>query len=362
MYPQKLNEGNMPQIKLSELAKQINGSKIANTQIPDDVIVDKIVALSPGEKNSLSFLSHKKMLSEAKKTFSSVILTTEEFANELSIPCLVVSNPELSLAEILNLLYPPYVPSGKISSSAIIHPSAKLGAGVTIGEFVVVGENSVIGANTYLEDGVKISRNVIIGENSHIGPNSSIQHGVIIGKRFICSGNCSIGGDGFKFVTEKGKHHKIPQVGGVRIGDDVEIGSLCTIDRGGLEDTIIGDGCKFDNMVHVAHNCILGKNIIIAGQSGVAGSTTVEDDVIIGGACAVSDHLHVPAGTILAGGSSLRNSPKKKEIFVGWDYGLTFAEFQKVRVNIHNLVNFQKWAKRIKELEKHAGIKIEEKD
>lgn len=215
----------MPQIKLSELAKQINGSKIANTQIPDDVIVDKIVTLSPGEKDSLSFLSHKKMLSEAKKTFSSVILTTEEFAKELSIPCLVVSNPELSLAEILNLLYPPYVPSGKISSSAIIHPTAKLGAGVTIGEFVVVGENSVIGANTYLEDGVKISRNVIIGENSHIGPNSSIQYGVIIGKRFICSGNCSIG----------------------------------------------GDGCKFDNMVHVAHNCILGKNIIIAGQSGVAG-------------------------------------------------------------------------------------------
>lgn len=168
----------MPQIKLSELAKKINESKIVNTQIPDELVVNKIATLSPGEKNSLSFLSHKKMLSEAKKTLSSVILTTEEFAKELSIPCIVVSNPELSLAEVLNLLYPPYV----------------------------------------------------------------------------------------------------------------------------------------------------------------------------------------PAGTILAGGSSLRNSPKKKEIFVGWDYGLTFAEFQKVHVNIHNLVNFQKWAKRIKELEKHAGIKIEEKD
>lgn len=204
----------------------------------------------------------------------------------------------------------------------------------------------------------KISRNVIIEENSHIGPNSSIQYGVIIGKRLICSGNCSIVGDGFKFVTEKGKHHKIPQVGGVRIDDDVEIGSLCTINRGDLEDTItiIGGGYKFDNMVHVTHNCILRKNIIIAGQGGVAGSTTVEDDVIISSACAVSDHLHVPAGTILAGGSSLRNFPKKKEIFVGWDYGLTFAEFQKV------CVNFQKWAKRIKELEKHAGIKIEGKD
>ncbi|EMG24332.1 UDP-3-O-[3-hydroxymyristoyl] glucosamine N-acyltransferase LpxD [Leptospira interrogans serovar Copenhageni str. LT2050] len=140
VYPQKLNEGNMPQIKLSELAKKINESKIVNTQIPDEVVVNKIATLSPGEKNSLSFLSHKKMLSEAKKTLSSVILTTEEFAKELSIPCIVVSNPELSLAEVLNLLYPPYVPAGKISSSAIIHPTAKLGVGVTIGEFVVVGE------------------------------------------------------------------------------------------------------------------------------------------------------------------------------------------------------------------------------
>ncbi|EMN51063.1 UDP-3-O-[3-hydroxymyristoyl] glucosamine N-acyltransferase LpxD [Leptospira interrogans str. L1207] len=109
VYPQKLNEGNMPQIKLSELAKKINESKIVNTQIPDEVVVNKIATLSPGEKNSLSFLSHKKMLSEAKKTLSSVILTTEEFAKELSIPCIVVSNPELSLTEVLNLLYPPFL-------------------------------------------------------------------------------------------------------------------------------------------------------------------------------------------------------------------------------------------------------------
>ncbi|RHX82396.1 UDP-3-O-(3-hydroxymyristoyl)glucosamine N-acyltransferase [Leptospira yasudae] len=352
----------MPQITLLDLAKKISGSKIVNTQSPESILIDKVATLSPGAKGSISFLSNKKMLSEARKTLSSVVLTTEEFSREISLPCLVVSNPELSLAEVLNVLYPPYVPSGKISSTALIHPSAKLGPAVTVGEYVVIGENSVIGANTYLEDGVKISRNVTIGEGSHIGPNSSIQHGVIIGKRFICSGNCSIGGDGFKFVTVNGTHTKIPQVGGVIIGDDVEMGSLCAVDRGGLEDTVIGNGCKFDNMVHVAHNCVLGKNIIIAGQSGVAGSTIVEDDVIIGGACAVADHLHVPAGTIIAGGTSLRNSPKKKDIFVGWDYGLTFPEFQKVRVNIHNLVNFQKWAKRIKELEKHAGIKIEEKD
>ncbi|RHX87796.1 UDP-3-O-(3-hydroxymyristoyl)glucosamine N-acyltransferase [Leptospira stimsonii] len=350
----------MPQFTLSDLAKKISGSKIANSEKPETILIENVSPLTPGVPNSISFLSNKKMLSEVKNSLSSVILTTEEFSKEITLPCLIVSNPELSLVELLNAIYPPYVPSGKISSTASIHPSAKIGAGVTVGEFVVIGENSIIGANTYLEDGVKISRNVTIGEDSHIGPNSSIQHGVVIGKRFICSGNCSIGGDGYKFVTVNGKHHKIPHVGTVRIGNDVEIGSLCTIDRGGLEDTIIGDGCKFDNMVHVAHNCILGKNIIIAGQSGVAGSTTVEDDVIIGGACAVSDHLHVPKGTILGGGSSLRTSPKKKEIFVGWDYGLTFAEFQKVRVNIHNLVNFQKWAKRIKTLEKLSGIQIEE--
>ena len=140
-------------------------------------------------------------------------------------------------------------------------------------------------------------------------------------------------------MASGGIHHKIPQVGKVLIGNDVEIGSNCTVDRGGLADTIIGSGCKFDNMVHIAHNVIIGNNVIIAGQSGVAGSTTIGNGVIIGG-----------------GGTGMRTSPKKPDVYIGWDWGMTFAEFQKARVNIKHLVTFNKWASRIKEIEKKIGI------
>ncbi|WP_367898162.1 UDP-3-O-(3-hydroxymyristoyl)glucosamine N-acyltransferase [Leptospira sp. WS58.C1] len=350
----------MARYTLEELASKISGAKIENCADPKKVQVESVSPVNPGVANSISFLANKKMLNEAKKTASSIVLTTSEFAKELEVPCLVVDKPELILAQVLDLIYPPHKFENKVETNAFVHPRAKIGKNCYIGNFASVAEDAEIGDNVILEDGVRIGRGAKIGEGSHIGPNNVIHHGVIIGKRFRSFGNCTVGGDGFRFVFANGKHNKIPQVGTVIVGDDVEMGSNSAIDRGGLENTIIGDGCKFDNLVHIGHNCVLGKNVVIAGYTGIAGSTTIGDNVTIGGGCGVADHIGIPSGTIVGGGTSVRNTLSKPDIYVGWDYGLTFPEFQKLRVNIKNVVNFQKWARRIKALESKLGISSEE--
>jgi UDP-3-O-[3-hydroxymyristoyl] glucosamine N-acyltransferase len=346
-------------MNLKQISELIPGSKIHNCEKPETVQFDKVKNLSDADKSSLSFISSKNHTKEALDSKAICILTTEELSSKFTIPLLLVENVEIEIGKILDVFFPKPIPKGIVGQYVAIHSTSRIAERTDIGNFVSIGENSSIGKNTILEDGVRIGKNVTIGENARIGMNTVIYDDTIIGKNFIVFGNCTFGGDGFKFVTLNEIHHKIPQVGRVIIGDDVEIGSNCTIDRGGVEDTTIGNGCKIDNMVHIAHNCKIGNNVIIAGQSGVAGSCIIEDDVIIGGGCCISDHLFLPKGTIVAGGTGLRNSPKDSGIYVGWDWGFTFAEYQKVRVNIKQLIHLHKHLARIKNIEKKLGIENE---
>lgn len=344
---------------LLELAKLTN-AEIRNTTAPETIRIESVKPADADAADFLCFAASKAYANAAKHSKAAAILCSEESAGEFSAPILVVKHVETALAQILGTLYPPRQPDGSISPHAVVHPTAVIGRNTTIGHFVTVGANSRIGENCILEDGVKISHDVIIGDNARIGMNCVFSHGVRIGKNFTVFGNSTFGGDGFGFVFANGGHLKIPQVGGVVIGDDVEVGSNCTVDRGALNDTIIGDGCKFDNMVHIAHNCIVGKHVIIAGQSGLAGSAVLGDNVLVGGACAISDHVTVPAETVVAGGTAVRNSPREKAVYVGWDWGFTFPEFQRMRSNMKKLVDFNKFAKRLRDAEKKLGIDSED--
>ncbi|MCE9500237.1 MAG: UDP-3-O-(3-hydroxymyristoyl)glucosamine N-acyltransferase, partial [Leptospira sp.] len=301
----------MTKLTLSEIHKLLPGSEIKNCKDPDSVIISCVSSLTQKKANSISFLSSKSHLKDALNSEASVILVNKELAAEnFKAAILVVENVELALIRLLNVIVPPLKPNGTVSSSAQIHPTAKIGENTNIGNFVSIGENSVIGKNSILENGVSIGNNVFVGDNARIGMNSAIHHGVQIGDNFTCFGNCTFGGDGFGFYAVNHIYTKIPQVGGLRIGNDVEFGANSCADRGALQDTLIGDGSKFDNLVHIGHNTVIGKNFIMAGCSGVAGSTTIGDNVIVGGHCAISDHLTVPSETIVAGGTGIRNSPK----------------------------------------------------
>ena len=183
-----------------------------------------------------------------------------------------------------------------LPASAAVGPHVSIGCGVVLGEDVVIHPGCVIGDD------------VSIGDGSHLYPNVTIYHGCRIGRRAILHSGAVIGADGFGFAPEGRQWIKIPQVGGVTIGDDVEIGANTTVDRGALDDTVIGDGCKIDNLVQVAHNCNIGPHSVLAGCTGIAGSVTLGEHCIVGGAGMISGHVTLAPGTTISGGSLVMKS------------------------------------------------------
>lgn len=347
---------------LKYISELISGQKIINCDDPENLWIESVSTLSQSKTNSISFISNRLNLRESKKSNSIAYIINFELYEKFTKPAIVVENAELSIIEVLNRFYPPRKSTGTIAKTAIIHPTVQLGKNVEIGEYAIIEENSTIGDNTIIMSNAYIGKNVNIGEDSKIGIGTIIYDEIKIGKRFISLGNTTIGADGFKLVQVKEKFIRVPQIGTVIIGDDVEVGANCTIDRGGLQDTIIGDGCKFDKQVHIAHNCILGKNVVVAGQSGVAGSAVLGDNVLVGGACAISDHLTIPAGTILAGGSAFRTSPKERELYVGWDINLPYGEFQKFRQNIKYLPTLNQQIEKIEYLAQKLDTQSNQKE
>jgi UDP-3-O-[3-hydroxymyristoyl] glucosamine N-acyltransferase len=196
-----------------------------------------------------------------------------------------------------------------IHPTAVVHPSAKVEEGVSIGPRATVAENARIGKTTWIAAGCAIGPGVEIGEACEIYPNVTVYPGTRIGNRVIVHAGAVLGSDGFGYVrTGEGAHPhtisayaKFPQIGALLIEDDVEIGANTTIDRGALETTRIGRGAKIDNLVHIGHNCQIGENVIIAAQAGFSGSIVVENNAVIGGQVGIGEHAHITEGVMLGG-------------------------------------------------------------
>jgi UDP-3-O-[3-hydroxymyristoyl] glucosamine N-acyltransferase len=191
-----------------------------------------------------------------------------------------------------------------VAPGASVHPTARLAEGVTIDPGAVVGAGAVIGAGTIVSANAVIGAGVKVGRNCTIGPNSSVTHSVL-GDRVIIHPGCHIGQDGFGYVPTQEGHIKVPQIGRVILGDDVEIGAGTSIDRGGIRDTVIGAGTKIDNLVQIGHNVVIGKNCIIVAQSGLSGSVTLEDNVVLAARVGIIPHIRIGKGAQLAARSTV---------------------------------------------------------
>jgi UDP-3-O-[3-hydroxymyristoyl] glucosamine N-acyltransferase len=230
---------------------------------------------------------------------------------------LLVKDPRLAFAQIGHLFYPPDALHAQTHASAQIHPSAIIGPGSEICAGAVIGCDARIGQRCYIESNAVIGEGVVIGDDCAIGGNTAISH-ALIGARVRIDANVSIGGPGFGFVPGPAGLMRVTQLGRVIIEDDVQIGGNCAIDRGTMDDTVIGAGTVIDNLVQVGHNVRIGRNCVLAGQAGIAGSTTLGDNVMVGGQAAISDHLTIGSNARIAGKSGVMRDVAENEIVGGY--------------------------------------------
>ncbi len=306
------NRGPFP---LGHLA-QVLGAGLATGADPALPVSDvcDITALAAGELCYALGPQHAARLAECPAAIC-IVSNALAGATPQGMALLLSDQPQAAFARATALFYPDAATAMWPVSETRIDPTARLDDGVRVSVGAVIGPGTHIGAGTVISANAVIGRGVCIGRNCHIGPGVTIAC-ALIGDRVAIQAGSRIGNDGFGFVPAAAALIKIPQLGRVIIQDDVEIGANCCIDRGALGDTVIGEGAKLDNLVHVAHNCRIGRYAILAGQVGFSGSVTIGDGVIMGGQVGIADHVTIGHGARLAAGSGVT-----RDLDGGQDYG-----------------------------------------
>lgn len=338
---------------LREIAEFISGELVGNGAIA----VKAIKGIEEAQEGDLSFLVSSKHEEALALSRASGFLVPKNIKNTHNRNVIKVEQPSIALSKVMEFILPESVahPRG-ISKSALISKGASLGTNVAIGPYVVIEDDAVIGDNTIIYPFVFIGKNTKIGQDCLIYPNVTIREDLTIGTRVVIHAGSIIGSDGFGYDTlADGTHIKIPQIGSVVIEDDVEIGACVTIDRARFAKTVIGKGTKIDNLVQIAHNVTLGPNCILAGQTGISGSSKLGRNVTLGGQVGVSDHINL-GDFVVAGGKTgiSRSFPSKTVLF-----GYPAKPADKAREIIASVGLLPKLFERVKALE--AKIKELEK-
>ncbi len=278
----------MPSVSVGEIVDLVAGQFAGDR----DRAILSVAALAQAKGDQLSFLSNRKYAAELATTKAGAILVPKNLEGN-DDRWIRVDDPYFAFARVMTRWFSNRPRPKGISPKAVVAASAKLGDNVALGHFAIIGDGVVIGNNVTIFQGVSIEAGSIIGDDCIIYPNVVIYDGTRIGHRCIIHSGVVIGSDGYGFATHGGKHHKIPQIGIVRIEDDVEIGAGSTIDRAALGETVIGEGTKIDNLVQIGHNVKVGKHCLLVSQVGIAGSTELGDYVAVAGQSGFSGHLKI---------------------------------------------------------------------
>jgi len=300
---------------LGDLADRLGGELDAGA--PRNMAITDLALLHDARETEIALFTDRRYRDAFNTTKAAVVVTRPGLVLDRPANCpilILVKEPRQALAELAWTFYPQtsealglpdQIGEAKIGADCRIAPSASIGKGAEIGDRTTIGANAVIGPG------------VVIGADCTIGPNTTISHSLIGDRVHIYSG-AIVGAQGFGFVPGKRGLRRVPQLGRVVIGNDVEFGANSTIDRGALGDTRIGDGSVVDNLVQIGHNVQVGRSCIICGQTGIAGSVTIEDGAIVGGACGIADHVVIGAGAQLAGGSGVIHDIPPGAIVAGY--------------------------------------------
>ncbi|HUA20184.1 MAG TPA: UDP-3-O-(3-hydroxymyristoyl)glucosamine N-acyltransferase [Bryobacteraceae bacterium] len=273
-------------------------------------------SLESAAPHEISFVGSRKAAAQAVQSAAGCLLVTKDFPPGRSV--IRVGDPRAGFAAVIGLLYPsaPVVPG--IHASAVIAPDAVIPASAEIGPHVTIGPGARIGERSRIGPGCAIGAGVRLGSDCRVHANVAIYANVAIGDRAVLHSGCVLGADGFGFVRAGDHYEKFPQIGRVEIGNDVEIGANTCIDRAALGVTHIGDGVKLDNLVHIGHNCRIGRNVVIAAQTGLSGGVIVEDDAVIGGQVGIGDKARIESGAVLGSGCGVLTSKIVRRGQVVW--------------------------------------------
>lgn len=342
---------------LKEIARLIEGEVIGN----DKSVITGVSGIKEALPGDITFLANSKYAPLLATTAASAIIVSRDTDVPASKTVVRTENPSLAFAKVISLLAPDEVKYHKgIHPTALLGKNVSLGKDVAIGPYTVVGDNARIGDKTVIYSACFIGQDTSIGNSTLIYPNVSVREHVTIGSRVIIHSGTVIGSDGFGFVTVSGTHHKIPQVGAVEIGDDVEIGANVTIDRARFNKTSIGRGTKIDNLVQIAHNVVIGENCLIVAQAGISGSTVIGNNVTLAGQAGLVGHITVGDGAIVTAQSGVSKSVPANTMVSGYP-ARPFNVTQKVNACAQNLPKLFDLVKELKakieELEKRLKDK-----
>lgn len=289
---------------LKQLAEHLGARLEGNAE----VVITACAALDDAGEGDICYVGSSKYIAGMKETSASAVIIREEMLVDSPVPALIVANPRAAYAQVLSLLYPEWRPQAGIESSAVIDPSAKIADSAYIGANVVIEANAVIAEDVRIDAGCVVGRDSRIGRATHLYSNVTVYHGCELGEYCILHSSTVIGADGFGFEFDQGEWVKIPQVGGVIIGNRVEIGACSAVDRGALNNTVIDDGVKLDNHVQIAHGVHVGEHTIMSRGVGIAGSTRIGKNCVFAGMTGVKDNIEVTDNVIVTAMSMVSKS------------------------------------------------------
>lgn len=334
--------------RLGELAERFGGEVVGG----GDPVISRLASLRNARPGDISFFSHGRYRDELAATRASAVIVAADERDATRIPRIVCADPYLFFAKVARLFHEETpVPPG-VHATAAVMPGARLAPDVSVGPLSVIEDGVEIGAGTRVGAGCILGRNVRIGSGTRLHAGVTVYEGCEIGERAILHSGAVVGADGFGFAPESGTWLKIPQMGGVRIGADVEIGANTTIDRGALDDTVIEDGVKLDNQIQIGHNVRIGAHTAIAGCVGIAGSTRIGRQCMIGGAAMIGGHLSIGDRVIIAGGTTVTRSIEAPGTYVSVIPATPAREWRRTVAMMRNL---ERMSERLRLLERRLA-------
>ena len=332
-------------MRLGDIVARLGGELVGDASVE----ITQVAPLPRARPDEIGFVARAAYRAQLARTKAGAVIVPPELQAEATTAAIVTQDPYAYFAKVSAMLNPPRPIEPGIHPEAIVEPGAVISPGARVGALAWVGRGVHIGDGTLIAEGCYLGEGVTVGRDCRLHARVTVYHGCVIGDRVVMHSGVVIGADGFGYAPEAGRWLRIPQIGRVVIGDDVDVGANTTIDRGALDDTVIEEGVKLDNQIQVGHNCRIGAHTGIAGCVGIAGSTTIGRHCMIGGAAMIGGHLEIADHVVISGATTVPSSVAKAGQYTSLYPLSPHREWLKMSAQLKSI---ERLAERVRQLEK----------